>query len=166
VREAREILRVAAGLNEELATPFRVAIQPGNGALGVEELRAALVALVDQARVEELYGFGVTFHLVPTGPIPDAGIASLLEITDGGLSPAEALEVIGAWIAANGSLEFKFHVHNGHYMIVLSQLLADNWYDAGVTPETVVNEFESLAFMFFSEGVEDIAVEHRPGLLP
>lgn len=162
----REILRIAAGLNEQLATPFRVAIQPGNGALGVEELQAALVALVDQAHVEELYGFGVTFHLAPAGPIPEAGLATLPEITDGGMSPAEARETIASWIAANGSLEFKVHVHSGHYMIVLSQLLADNWHEAGASPDIIVNEFGSLAFMFFSEGIEDIAVEHRPGLLP
>jgi len=108
VEEARDILRIAAGLNPELATPFRIVIRPTSAAFSDEQVRSALVALVDQDRLVELFGFGVTFHLLGNGQIPEGGAVTLPEVTAEGMSQSDAVAVINAWRAANGSIKYVF----------------------------------------------------------
>jgi len=166
VGEARDILRIAVGLNADLATPFRIVFKQTSALLSDEQVRSALVALVDQDRIVEFYGFGVTFHLLSSGQIPEGGAATLPEITTGEMSQSDAVAVIEEWTSANDSYELELQIDGGDPMFLLPEILQSIWYDAGVSMMIYLDDFESHSINFVTADFKDASMEHRPGLLP
>lgn len=167
---AREILRKFAESNPEFAIPFRIVIKQSSLAFSNDMIRSAMVALVDQERLIERFGFGVTFHLMSNGNIPDDLAAGLPEITDGGMSKSEALAFLNEWTASNGPLNFVWFFEEGDVAFQMVDIVMTDWYEIDVIPEFYVQENIQFPGVYISDYLDgnfkDIALEHRPGLLP